>query len=247
MENGKILRGSVFGGFNKKDVVNYIEQMQNEMAAVRNQFSELQIEFQKQSVELKRIPELEEQLKNKQEVEQQNADLARQIETLQADQQKIKEEYDKFKLSEAQLGAAFFDAHRYSDKLVAAAKDRAADVSKQASDDISFKADQIRQVAADAEKLTVEMHQKMEALSKSISDLSGKMNSVAVTLVKSEANVDYKPLVDYDLLKEMGFDKTDDVKSVETDEETGMTFVSYEPNTNFHDDLNFKPDDAEGF
>jgi hypothetical protein len=91
------------------------------------------------------------------------------------------------------------------------------------------------------------MRQKMEALSRSISDLSGKMSAVAVTLVKTEAPVDFKPRVDFDALREMGFENTDDVVAVEKDEETGMTFVSYEPNTKFNDDLNFKPDEAEGF
>ena len=66
-------------------------------------------------------------------------------------------------------------------------------------------------------------------------------------IVKTEAPVDFTPRVNYDVLKDMGFEKTDDVKAVETDEESGMTFVSYHPNTNFNDDLNFKPDEAEGF
>ena len=227
--------------------MNYIEQLQNEMADVKNQFSALQDDFQKQSIELKKIPELEKELENKQALEQQNDELMKQVELLSSEQQKAQDEYEKVKAAEAQLGAAFVDARRYSDEIVAAAKDRAADVSKQASDDIAFKADRIRQVASDAEKLTAEMRQKMEALTKSISDLSGKMSAVAVSLVKTEAPVDFKPRVDFDALKEMGFDKTDDVVAVEKDDETGMTFVSYEPNTNFNDDLNFKPDEAEGF
>lgn len=245
MENGKAFRGAVFGGFNKQDVMSYIEQLQNEMAEVKSQFAELEKQLESQSEQLERIPALEEELKNKQELEQQNAELSKQVEQLKAGEQKAQQEYEKVKAAEAQLGAAFVDARRYSDEIVAAAKDRAADVSKQASDDIAFKADQIRQVASDAEKITLEIRQKMEAISRSISDLSGKMSAVAVTLVKTEAPVDFKPRVDFDALKEIGFDKTDDIKSVETDEETGMTFISYEPNTNFNDDLNFRPEAAE--
>ncbi len=247
MDNVKVFRGSLFGGFNKQDVMSYIEQLQNEMADVKNQFKELEEEFEKQKSELERIPALEEEIKNKKELEQQNEELLRQVEAFQADSQRANDEYEKVKAAEAQLGAAFVDARRYSDEIVTAAKDRAADVSKQASDDIALKAERIRQVASDAEKVTAEMRQKMEALTKSISDLSGKMSAVAVNLVKTEAPVDFKPRVDFDVLKEMGFEKTDDVTNVETDEETGLTFVSYEPNTNFNDDLNFKPDEAEGF
>ena len=67
-----------------------------------------------------------------------------------------------------------------------------------------------------------------------------KLNSAAWT-----EGFYYHPRIDFDLLKEMGFENTDDVVGVETDEETGLTFVSYEPNTNFNDDLNFQPDDYD--
>ncbi|MBO4338749.1 MAG: hypothetical protein J5877_02360 [Clostridia bacterium] len=255
MENGKNFRSSVFGGFNKQDVMAYIEQLQNELNGLKIQMNEIKKEYSLAQQELAKIPALEEKLADKEQVEQQNAQLLSQVETLQAGQQKAKDEYEKVKAAEAQLGAAFVDARRYSDEIITAARDRASDVSKQASEDIANKADQIRQVASEAEKLTLDMRQKMEALSRSISDLSGKMSAVAVTLVKTEAEPSFKPRVDFDALKEMGFDKTDDVVSVEKDEKTGMTFVSYEPNTNFNDDLNFQPDDfdtgeaaeAEGF
>ena len=247
MENGKTFRSSVFGGFNKQDVMAYIEQLQGELGALKVQMSELEKNYAQARQQLSKIPQLEEELMNKAEVERENAELRTQVKALEADSQKTKDEYEKVKAAEAQLGAAFVDARRYSDDIIAAAKDRAADVSKQASDDITNKADQIRRVASEAEKITLDMRQKMEALSRSIADLSGKMSAVAVTLVKTEAPAEYKPRVDFALLREMGFDNTDDVTKVETDEETGMTFVSYEPNTNFNDDLNFKPDEAEGF
>jgi len=247
MENGKGFKSSVFGGFKKQDVLDYIEQLQNELNGVKNQVSELEKDYAAARQQLTRIPQLEDELNDKKDVERENARLLSKIDELQADRVKAQDEYEKVKQAEAQLGAAFVDARRYSDEIVEAAKGRAADVSKKASEDISNKADQIRQVASDAERLTLEMRQKMESLSKSIADLSGKMSAVAVTLVKTEAPVDFKPRVDFDVLKEMGFEKTDDVVGVEKDEETGMTFVSYEPNTNFNDDLNFKPDEAEGF
>jgi len=258
MENGKNFRSSVFGGFNKQDVMAYIEQLQGELGALKVQMSEIEKDYAQARQNLSRIPKLEEEVRNKteaerrnaeirSEIERQNAQLRSEVESLKAGQLKAKEEYEKVKAAEAQLGAAFVDARRYSDEIVAAAKGRAADVSKQASDDITNKADQIRRVANEAEKLTEEMRQKMQALSRSIADLSGKMSAVAVTLVKTEAPAEFKPRVDFALLKEMGFENTDDVTNVETDEETGMTFVSYEPNTNFNDDLNFKPDEAEGF
>jgi len=246
MENGKFFRSSMFGGFNKQDVMTYIEQLQSELADVKTQFAQLENQFNAQSAQLEKIPVLEKELENKNEVEQQNAALLSQIEALRAGQQKAQDEYDKVKTAEAQLGAAFVDARRYSDEIVAAARERAADVSKQASDDIANKAEQIRSVASDAEKITLEMRQKMEALSRSISDLSGKMSAVAVTLVKTEAQPDFKPRIDFAELEKMGFEKTDDITGVEKDEETGLTFISYEPNTNFNDDLNLQPEAAEG-
>jgi chromosome segregation ATPase len=235
----------MFGGFNKQDVMDYIDQLQNELNSLRNQMSEVNKKYELAQQQLVKIPALEAKLEEKKDIERENANLISQVKLLQEGQQKAQDEYEKVKAAEAQLGAAFVDARRYSDEIVAAAKGRAADVSKQASDDIANKADQIRQVASEAERLTVEMRHKMEALSKSISDLSGKMSAVAVTLVKTEAPTDFKPRVDFDLLKEMGFENTDDVVGVETDEETGLTFVSYEPNTNFNDDLNFQPDDYD--
>jgi DNA repair exonuclease SbcCD ATPase subunit len=245
MENGKKFRSSMFGGFNKQDVMSYIEQLTNELSEVKKQFAELEEQFNAQSEKLEEIPVLEQQLEEKSKVEEENEKLLSEVEQLRSSQRAAQDEYEKVKAAEAQLGAAFVDARRYSDEIVSAAKDRAADVSKQASDDISLKAEQIRQVASDAEKLTAEMRSKMEALSRSISDLSGKMSAVAVTLVKTEAPTAFKPRVDFDALKEMGFDKTDDITAVEKDEETGLTFISYEPNTHFNNDLDFKPEAAE--
>ena len=203
MENGKVFRGSVFGGFNKQDVMNYVEQLQNEMASVKQQLKELENQLDAQSAELERIPELESQLERMQQVEQQNTELMTEVERLSRDSQKAQDEYEKVKSAEAQLGAAFVDARRYSDEIITAAKDRAADVSKQASDDIALKAEQIRRVASDAERITAEMRAKMESVSRSISDLSAKMSSVAVTLVKTEAPVEFKPRVNFDALKEI--------------------------------------------
>lgn len=245
MANPKQFRGKVFGGFNRKDVIDYIEQMQNRLAALRSDFDELEVNFRALQSENAKIPELEQQLAQKAEVEQQNAELLERIRVLEDGQHKAEEEYEKVKAAEAQLGAAFVDARRYSDEIVSAARERASDVSKQASDDIAMQAEKIRSVAADADRITLEMRQKMEALSRSISDLSGKMSAVAVTLVKTEAEPDFKPRIDFDELAKMGFENTDDVVGVEKDEETGMTLISYEPNTRFNEDLDLKPDAAE--
>ena len=233
----------MFGGFNKQDVMQYIEQLQNELAELKEQFASLQSDFAASQQELERIPALEQQAEEKAQLEKERELLTERIRVLEEDNKKATDEYEKVKQAEAQLGAAFVDARRYSDRIVAAAKERAEDVSKQASDDISLKAEQIRSVAAEADRITVEMRRRMEALSKSIADLSGKMSAVAVTLVKTEAPADFKPRVDFELLSEMGIEDTGDIASVETDEETGMTFISYEPNTDFNGDLNFDESD----
>ena len=45
MENGKGFRSSMFGGFKKQDVMDYIEQLQNELNAIKGQMSELEKEY----------------------------------------------------------------------------------------------------------------------------------------------------------------------------------------------------------
>ena len=245
MSNSTLFRGKVFGGFNRKDVLAYIEQLQNKLAALRTDFDALDSQVRVLQRENAQIPELLKQAEEKAELEKVNEELCERIRELEAGQSRADEEYEKVKAAEAQLGAAFVDARRYSDEIVSAARDRAADVSKQASDDIALKAEQIRSVAAEADRITLDMRQKMEALSRSISDLSGKMSSVAVTLIKTEAEPEFRPRVDFDALAALGFENTDDITGVETDEETGMTFISYEPNTRFNEDLDIKPEAAE--
>lgn len=243
MGSDNVFRSAVFGGFNKADVINYINMLQNDMAALKNQLDGLNKAYNEQSAISRKVPVLEEELKKREQVFEENSQLKEKIASLESEKENLNTEYEKVKAAETQLGAAFVDARRYSDKIVSAAKDRASSVSKEASDDITAKAQQIRSVASDADKLSAEFAKKMDELSRSISALSSKMSAVAVNLVKTEAEPDFKPSVDFDLLNEMGIDKTDDVTAVTKDEETGMTFVSYAPNTHFNDDLNFDVDE----
>lgn len=243
MSSDFIFRGAVFGGFNKADVINYVDMLQNDLAELRKRADELNLAFQEQNIKLNRIPELEKELADREKVFEDNKALTQKISELESEKSKTLEEYEKVKTAEAQLGAAFVDARRYSDKIISAAKDRASCVSKEASDDITQKASQIRAVASDADKLALDFSKKMDELTKSISALSSKMSAVAVNLVKTEAKTDFKPRIDFSELEKMGIENTDDVTAVTKDEESGMTFVTYAPNTSFNADLEIDADE----
>ncbi len=85
---------------------------------------------------------------------------------------------EEIRASEAQLGAAFLDARKYSDEIVTAANKKANETALDASDSIAKQATEVARLSSDVDALA-------ETLTKSIADLHANIAALSVKLSKS--------------------------------------------------------------
>ena len=158
MDAEKIMRTSVFGGFKKEDVISYVEELKKEIENLKadvekkdGKIGELNSKVLELTDDCAQLEELKKETAEKSErisaLENQNGEIVERLETLS----KVSEEYSNAKsviernnreieAAQARLGAAFLDARKYSENLVAAANEKAHAASKTISEDISKQA-----------------------------------------------------------------------------------------------------------
>lgn len=266
----KIMRTSVFGGFKKVDVLSYVEELQKqieqlksdaelkekEISQLNEKVSELTSmcgelecendELTDENDELK--ASVEEKNTQLEAVKEQNREMSESI----AELTEIKEEYagvkkkyenntDELKKAQSRLGAAYLDARKYSEKIVASANERAHNASKAAGEDITRQANEISRLSQDIEKLSASFTNSINELQANIAVLSQRMAAAAKNLsVRHDAS--FEP----DLT--LNFELDDDARGViETNDGSGLTYIQYPPNTDFNEDLNIRPDSTFDF
>lgn len=217
-----VMKTTLFGGFKKSDVLDYVEQLQTETADVKASLDAKREE----SLELKRkIDELEIRLDNLLQVneklndkEKEVSDLTVKLELALAENKKYSEkiaEYDekseKLRRAEKQIGAAYIDARRYSDDLVDSAKSKAKDIGAIASQDVKREANEIEQLLKDVDAISKKFNSSLEQLHKDVYALGTKLNTSASTLLNLHT--------DLTGIEEQRFDFDDD--------ETNFTVISY--------------------
>ena len=245
-----VMKTSVFGGFKKSDVLAYVEKLQLETAEVKEQLDNKRNE----SLELKRkIDELEIRIENLcavseklVEKEKEANDLSVKLEiALKENEQFVEkinsfeEKSEKLKRAEKQIGAAYIDARRYSDELVDSAKAKAKDIGAIASQDVKREANEIEQLLKDVDAISRKFNSSLEQLHKDVYALGSKLNNSASSLLNLHTDLTgiEAHSINFDI------DVPDDAIRVErTNDGSGLTFISYEPNTEFHSDLNIQPD-----
>lgn len=245
-----VMKTSIFGGFKKSDVLAYVEKLQLETAEVKEQLDNKRNE----SLELKRkIDELEIRIENLctvserlAEKEKEANDLAVRLEiALKENEQFVEkinsfeEKSEKLKRAEKQIGAAYIDARRYSDELVDNAKSKAKDIGAIASQDVKREANEIEQLLKDVDAISRKFNSSLEQLHKDVYALGNKLNNSASSLLNLHTDLTgiEAHAVNFDM------DIPDDAIRVErTNDGSGLTFISYEPNTEFNADLNIQPD-----
>ncbi len=245
-----VMKTSIFGGFKKSDVLAYVEKLQLETAEVKEQLDNKRNE----SLELKRkIDELEIRIENLcavseklVEKEKEANDLAVKLEiALKENEQfaekinSFEEKSEKLKRAEKQIGAAYIDARRYSDELVDSAKSKAKDIGAIASQDVKREANEIEQLLKDVDAISRRFNSSLEQLHKDVYALGNKLNNSASSLLNLHTDLTgiEAHSVNFDI------DVPDDAIRVErTNDGSGLTFISYEPNTEFNADLNIQPD-----
>lgn len=185
-------RNAAVGGFNKEDVLRYIEMMKQ--AALESNMKLDQTTRQLQDAQ-RRVQVLEAQLKQKQE---EASRLAADGQSLQARLQQTQEQAqqmsarlssydaDKSKLQavEMQIGSLMVSAHMYSNRIISQARQEAERITQQASMAIDQATNHINILSVDAESaqgryqnLFNEVSAKIQALSSSLQEAGEQLQA----------------------------------------------------------------------
>ena len=250
-----VMKTALFGGFKKADVITYVEGLQSETAEVKEQLEEKRNE----SLELKRkIDELELRLDNLSKVNDKLAEKETEAHTLSVQLEvamkenkqyaakisEFEEKSEKLKRAEKQIGAAYIDARRYSDELVDNAKSKAKDIGAIASQDVKREANEIEQLLKDVDAISKKFNSSLEQLHKDVYALGTKLNTSASSLLN--LHTDLTGIESHSV--EFDSDIPEDAVRVEkADDDSGLTIISYAPNTDFNEDLNIQPDSTFDF
>lgn len=200
MESERILRTSVFGGFRRADVLEYVEELKSEIAELSKMFDE-------QNTMISELSEMVDNLTGECEqakaAEAKLAETAAALEGAQAENAALKSENEalnarfakidaeksemskkaeEIRASEAQLGAAFLDARKYSDEIVTAANKKANETSLDASESIAQQATEVARLSSDVDALAATLTKSIDELHANIAALSVKLSKSAQAL-----------------------------------------------------------------
>lgn len=204
MDKNFVFRSSVFGGFKKQDVMEYLAQLNSQKANLEQQLS---IVSNDAALFSKRIAELESQLSGFKDMSLKLEDTKRQMDSLeksntvlssdneiyktrinmlQAEKQKLSSDCDRLKSAESQLGAAMLDARLYSDRLVAHAGEKVNAINKETGDAISVTARKVNALSGNIGELSEIFNKAITELEGKISELVSDMNKAAEDLLSGK-------------------------------------------------------------
>lgn len=200
MDIEKVFRTNMFGGFRKTDVLSYVEALKKTMEELKAELAEKDEKSKDLSLNVEKLTEQCNSLKAVQErylaqaetltsLRGEKEELARQVEELQStaeryesEQNAFREREEKLRAAQFQLGAAFLDARKYSDKIVAAANDRAAEISGKISGEISAQAQQVSELSAEVDRIAEDFERAAQKLHDNIAALAKRMSLSASEL-----------------------------------------------------------------
>jgi len=180
-------RNAVVGGFNKADVLSYIETLQTEaltsrqkvdqqdtlVPQLRRQVQELEEELAAQRVQNREFNRVnEDYVRRILALSQEKDDLETRMKNLEADCEKLKD-------VEGQVGALILDALLYSEKIIQHAKDASRAVAVDAKATIRSSAQEVDSLGGDIGKMSLEFSDTLSALASKINALSGDLSNVA--------------------------------------------------------------------
>lgn len=200
MESERILRTSVFGGFRRADVLEYVEELKGEIAELSKMFDEQNTMISELS---EMVDNLTDECEQAKAAEAKLAETAAALEGAQAENVALKSENEalnarfakidaeksemskkaeEIRASEAQLGAAFLDARKYSDEIVTAANKKANETSLDASESIAQQATEVARLSSDVDALAATLTKSIDELHANIAALSVKLSKSAQAL-----------------------------------------------------------------
>lgn len=188
MSNQKPIRGALFGGFNKKDVAGYIEELSKksgeykaeseqlrerccELETYQQELDSLQSDFDTAQAQLDEAnAELEQLRAENARLQTENAALSAQMETLKSDM-------EAYKAAREQLVSLELDANRRALELERDAKANADRILTEARDSIIDLQASLESIRRDALRMKDNLYAQITGIASSIDDLAALSRS----------------------------------------------------------------------
>lgn len=199
MSGDTLFRNATIGGFNKEDVMHYIELLKK--SAVENeanleramkQLNELQRRTDVAENKLERETQKNEQLKKE------NDKLTERAETAEAKNAALTKRLSSFENSksklaaiEVQLGSLMVDAHMYADKIVETAKQEAKRISEETKQLVVQAKGEISDISADFVATSDEYGRLLNIINTKISDLPIQFDAISDSVKNDYESMDF--------------------------------------------------------
>lgn len=188
MNDQKPIRGTLFGGFNKKDVAVYIEELSRKSGEYKAESEQLRERCDELETLKQTTDELQDDFDNAQrelddanaEIEQLKADNARlqeENDALTAELETLKADMEAYKAAREQLVTLELDANRRALELERDAKATADKILAEARDSVIGLQDSLESIRRDALRMKDGLHAQMAGIESSIDDLAALSRS----------------------------------------------------------------------
>ncbi len=188
MSKQKPIRGALFGGFNKKDVAGYIEELSKKSGEYKAESEQLRERCDELENDKLALDELQDDFDNAKrelddaytEIEQLKADNTRLQEenaALSAELESIKADMEAYKIAREQLVTLELDANRRAVELERDAKTTADRILAEARDSVIGLQDSLESIRRDALRMKDGLHAQMTGIESSIDDLAALSRS----------------------------------------------------------------------
>ncbi len=202
MSSDAVLKKTLFGGFKKSDVIDYIEQIQKENCSLKNELqlketatSELdglQKEYELLKAKYDEQSKITEELQNKNnslmtinaeysvKLEEKNADAQKASVALANAETKYNELVNDYnQLSGDKANAVIKDAMKYADSLVAAAKESAAQILAKANNAISSASSEISDANVRVKTAQSNLNYSLDSVQSGVESLLNNLSKYA--------------------------------------------------------------------
>lgn len=180
MNNDRLLKKSLFGGFRRADVLDYIEKLQGENVELADELREKSAEC----VEGVSAEEFDSLKAENEELKKRIESLESQIQSQEEKKSQEASDYDKF--SGEKSGALIQDAMKYSDSLVNGAKETAGKALETAGGSINSAAADIRTAGERVTTAQVNLNYSLDAIRQSVDSLIDELDSVCEKICPGE-------------------------------------------------------------
>ncbi|MDR3344379.1 MAG: hypothetical protein LBT21_02110 [Oscillospiraceae bacterium] len=176
-------RAALFGGFQKSDVLAYIETLQNRILAMQGEQQQRDRETPALRSQVQSLTAELEQARAREHSFFDNADeLQRRIIVLEEDRDELRAQMlqakvgqDRVKDVEGQVGTLILDALLYSEKIIARAKETAQIIARRAQGSVRGSVDEVDCLGEDMTRIS-------QDFSESITQLVGRIKGVSADL-----------------------------------------------------------------